>query len=124
MAAPTCRDVGFFGKGQNAAGLIDLKAFARVNMERCATAFAPPHGALALVACISEEVGELSACVLGIVGEKKRKAHLTAKEAGDEIADVVTYLDLLATTLGLSLNDILRDKFNRVSERCGSPARI
>jgi hypothetical protein len=54
-----------------------LNDFHRANYERQREAFAPPHPLMALVACVQEEVGELAAAVLGVTGEKKRKAHLT-----------------------------------------------
>lgn len=45
--------------------------------------------------------------------------HLAA-----EIADTVTYLDLLATYYGIDLTQALREKFNLVSEREGFPERL
>ena len=44
--------------------------------------------------------------------------------AADEIGDVVAYLDLLATRMGLRLEDCIRDKFNAVSIREGHPERL
>jgi hypothetical protein len=38
----------------------------------------------------------------------------------DELADVLTYLDLLAATLGVDLGRAAAQKFNEVSERVGS----
>jgi NTP pyrophosphatase (non-canonical NTP hydrolase) len=46
------------------------------------------------------------------------------KAARDELADVQTYLDLLAMRLGINLGEATIDKWNRVSERVGSPVRI
>jgi NTP pyrophosphatase (non-canonical NTP hydrolase) len=42
----------------------------------------------------------------------------------DEIADVFTYLDLLATFYGVDIQDAIAAKFNRVSERQGFPDRL
>lgn len=42
----------------------------------------------------------------------------------DEIADVFTYLDLLATFYGIDLPAAVVAKFNRVSERQGFPDRL
>jgi len=42
----------------------------------------------------------------------------------DELADVLTYLDLLAATLGVDLGRAAAQKFNEVSERVGFPDRI
>ncbi len=44
--------------------------------------------------------------------------------ARDEIADVQTYLDLLAFQLGINLGVATMDKWNRVSARVGSNIRI
>jgi NTP pyrophosphatase (non-canonical NTP hydrolase) len=46
------------------------------------------------------------------------------KEAADELADVVTYLDILAMQLGIDLGVATMDKFNRVSERVNSTVRL
>lgn len=45
---------------------------------------------------------------------------INLEDLGDEIADVVIYADLLATRLGLRLEDCIRRKFNKVSQRVGS----
>lgn len=42
----------------------------------------------------------------------------------DELADVVCYLDILASRLGIDLGEAVRDKFNRVSERVGSDVKL
>ena len=52
--------------------------------------------AVALVVCVQEEVGELAAAVLGVTGEKKRKAHMTNADVLDAVADAMTYLSLVA----------------------------
>lgn len=46
------------------------------------------------------------------------------EDLGDEIADVVIYADLLATRLGLRLEDCVRRKFNKVSGRVGSDIKL
>lgn len=96
---------------------MDLKEFSKKNMERCLTTFAPGHSTMGFVLCIQEEIGELAAAINGISGEKKRKAHLTKEDALDAVADAVTYLDLLCTQLGGSLDELLPRVFNMVSER-------
>lgn len=44
--------------------------------------------------------------------------------ARKELADVMIYLDLLAARLGIELGDAVREKFNEVSLRIGSPIAI
>lgn len=46
------------------------------------------------------------------------------QKAKDEIGDVCAYLDLLATRMNLRLEDCIRDKFNKISEREGFPERL
>lgn len=46
------------------------------------------------------------------------------REAADELADVATYLDILAFQLGIDLETAVASKFNRVSERVGSNVRL
>ena len=45
-------------------------------------------------------------------------------EAGKELADVVIYLDILALQFGISLGQVVKDKFNEVSERVGATTYI
>lgn len=98
-----------------------LNEFHRLNVQRQHEAFAPAHSLTALVVCVQEEVGELAAAVLGVTGEKKRKAHLTNADVLDAVADAVTYLFLVAASAGCDdLEKLIGDTFNMVSERAGS----
>lgn len=68
--------------------------------------------------------------VLGELGEyanlrkKVERGDLTIEEArpmlADELADVATYLDILAMQLDVDLGQAVASKFNRVSERVGA----
>lgn len=51
--------------------------------------------------------------------EDQRIGELSTRLA-DELADVVIYADLLASKLGRSLEDCIRDKFNAKSKEIGS----
>jgi NTP pyrophosphatase (non-canonical NTP hydrolase) len=72
--------------------------------------------------------------VIGELGEyanlrkKFERGDVNAQEfmqqAADELADVVTYLDILAMQLGIDLGAATMDKFNRVSQRVGSTIRL
>lgn len=72
--------------------------------------------------------------VVGELGEyanlKKKidRGDITPEEGlpmlADELADVVTYLDILAFRLGINLGEAVMDKFNRVSVRVGSNVRV
>ena len=102
-----------------------LNDFHRANFERQREAFAPPHPLMALVVCVQEEVGELAAAVLGVTGEKKRKAHLTNDDVLDAVADALTYLSLVASNVGcMDLETLLGKTFNMVSDRAGSKIKV
>ncbi len=102
-----------------------LNEFHRVNVARQHEAFAPAHSLLGLIACVSEEVGELSSAALGVTGEKKRKLGLTNEDMLDAVADAITYLSLVADRCGCSdLQNLLGDTFNTVSDRAGSKLKV
>jgi NTP pyrophosphatase (non-canonical NTP hydrolase) len=98
-----------------------LNEFHRLNRERAAKAFKPEHSLAGLVMCVQEEVGELAAAVLGVTGEKARKAHLTNDDVLDAVADAITYLSLVASKVGCNdLEALLGKTFNMVSKRAKS----
>jgi NTP pyrophosphatase (non-canonical NTP hydrolase) len=102
-----------------------LNDFHKANIARQHEAFAPPHSLTALVVCVQEEVGELAGAVLGVTGEKKRKAHLKREDVLDAVADAMTYLSLVAGSVGCEdLETLLADTFNMVSDRAGSKIRV
>lgn len=104
---------------------VSLNDFHRKNIERQHEAFAPPHSLMALVVCVQEEVGELAAAVLGVTGEKARKAHLTRDDVLDAVADAMTYLSLVAGSVGCDdLEGLLYRTFDMVSDRAGSAVRL
>lgn len=84
---------------------------------------------------IAEETGELCGAIKrlnrfrsGIV-IKRRKSRIESEAEGiaaikEEIGGIVTYLDLMAHSVGLRLEDCIRDTFNEVSEREGFHHRV
>ena len=109
---------------------ITFRAFAEATALRTARDFGealdttskygPEHWAL----MIQEEAGEVAGAVIGMLGLKKRKNHLTKEDVGKEIADVVAYAACLAIRCGLDFQEIIRGKFNEVSERIGSAVKL
>lgn len=69
------------------------------------------------------EVGEAANII-----KKIERGDFTLDEArdilADELADIVTYLDLLSCRAGIDLADAVVKKFNKVSVRVGSDVRI
>ena len=77
---------------------------------------------------VTGELGELASLLKmrnrerdGLPGNKFSP---TDKQIADELADVLTYLDLLAEVLGVDLGKAAVEKFNEVSVRVGFPDRI
>lgn len=72
--------------------------------------------------------------VVGELGEyanlrkKVERGDITEDEArpmlADELADVVIYLDILASRLGIDLGEAVISKWNRTSEKVGAPLYI
>jgi NTP pyrophosphatase (non-canonical NTP hydrolase) len=54
----------------------------------------------------------------------RRGENISTKEIADEIADTVTYLDLLADKLNISLPEAIISKFNKVSDRVNSNVKL
>jgi len=102
-----------------------LNEFHRINCARQHEAFAPAHSLLGLVACASEEIGELAGVALGLTKEKKRKLHHTNEDLLDAVADAITYLSLIAERGGcIDLQGLLTKTFNMVSDRAGSKLKV
>jgi NTP pyrophosphatase (non-canonical NTP hydrolase) len=112
---------------------LTFAAFGAANRERCETdedcgGFGRRVGAArgtldALAYGIGEEAGETLGALRGYLGMSKHKPK-TVEDVGDEIADLVSYCDLLAQAVGTSLATVLVRKWNRVSERRGYPGRL
>jgi NTP pyrophosphatase (non-canonical NTP hydrolase) len=92
------------------------------NVERCETAFhpldawSPSDWAMASAG----ELGE--AC--NLLKKRLRGEAIQDEAIGDELADTVIYLDLLAARLGIDLGEAVIRKFDVVSGRRGSPIRL
>jgi NTP pyrophosphatase (non-canonical NTP hydrolase) len=110
---------------------LTFDAFRKANVTRCIKWH--PQGieswsASDWLTAITGELGELASLLKmrnrerdGLPGNKFSP---TDKQVADEIADVLTYLDLLAAMLGVDLGQAAANKFNEVSERVGFPDRI
>lgn len=98
---------------------LDFEHLRQKNQERLASAF-PEHLGCPPVfwaLCAAGEMGE--ACNAIKKHFLRKEVNPTVLEIGYEIADVVIYLDLLASSLGFHLEDLVAEKFNIVSERKG-----
>lgn len=94
----------------------------RNNTERCNKHYHKVNKWSPALWCLSMcgEAGEAANKIKKSVrGDKIKKI-----EIGKEIADVIMYADLLATRLGFKLGDLVRQKFNEVSDRKGSKIKL
>ena len=79
---------------------------------------------------LAGEVGELGNVIKKLnrerdgISQKQVDSAALRQMAADELADVYTYLDLMAQRLGVPLLPAVVAKFNRISEREGMPQRI
>lgn len=101
---------------------LTFAALRRANVVRCEGSF---HGLAAWnpsewTNALAGEAGE--AC--NLTKKLRRGEAIDARAIGDELADVVIYADLAAARLGLRLDELVREKFNRVSERVGSQVTL
>ncbi len=106
---------------------LTFEQLSEINHRRAVEAFAHEEG------LFDWSPAEWSNAMAGEAGET---CNLTKKllrdgpeavsmgDLGEEIADVVCYADLLATRMGLSLGDLVRRKFNKVSDRKGSNLKL
>lgn len=60
----------------------------------------------------------------GIASANNDERAVLMQKAADELADTITYLDLLCSRMGFDMYEILASKFNRISEREGLPQRL
>lgn len=77
---------------------------------------------------IAGELGELASLIKMMNRERDRlpgnKFPVTVQHVADEMADVLTYLDLMAASMGIDLASAVVAKFNEVSKRVGFTDRL
>lgn len=110
---------------------MNLREFSRKNRERCELAFHPLEDwsltdwATAMAGEAGEAFNVIKKLRRGDFGADCEAGPEYAKrEAAMEIADAVTYADLLCQRLGFDLSEVLAAKFNHVSRRVGSEITI
>lgn len=69
---------------------------------------------------LAGEVGELC----NLIKKARRGDPVTQTELAGELADVQTYLDIVASELKINLGEATRRKFNEVSRRFGSDVML
>lgn len=109
---------------------MQFKAFSALNLRRCESSNGFNHllGSWSLSDWFTATLGELGEAANiakklnrvrdGIPGNTETPDELR-QELADEIADTFIYLDLLAQSAGVNLEDAVIDKFNRTSAKVG-----
>ena len=76
---------------------------------------------LEMLACLTEEVGEVAREINHIHGPKKKKGEEDTKELNDELGDIIFTVVCLANSFNLNLDEAFRSKmdkcYGRDSER-------
>ncbi|MCG8585955.1 MAG: hypothetical protein MI757_14705 [Pirellulales bacterium] len=103
---------------------LTFERLADMNAQRCEEAFPQCRDwdASDWAVALAGEVGELC----NLIKKMRRGDDLGSPwdAVAEELADIVTYVDLLASHLHFNLEDVVRDKWDKVSERVGSPLRL
>lgn len=132
--AGVAREPGGVSSFLKGAKMLTFQGFSAVNRLRCEspTGFNHTLDSWSLSDWITATTGELGEAANiakklnrvrdGIPGNKETEAELRAA-LRDEVADVFIYLDLLAQSQGFTLEEAVRDKFDRTSEKIGCPIR-
>lgn len=97
----------------------NVKRLASAKYKNCEARWEPAHWMQATVG----ELGEL-ANLLKKVDRGDFTLDAARADIAKELADVQTYLDILALKVGVDLGRATIDKFNEVSARIGSPVYI
>lgn len=92
-----------------------LKKLRKHNVQRCVTCFFPldSWSVLEWAGAMAGEAGEVANVAKKI--HRDGSTPELRERLADEIADTITYLDLLAAHQGIDLKDAIKRKFNRVS---------
>lgn len=114
---------------------MDLRHFSIENHKRCTSLHGFNHplstwSTSDWMVAVLGEAGEAANIVKklnrvrdGVPGNKETAQQLKEMLA-DEIADTFVYLDLLAQSLDLDMETLVRSKFNKVSKRIGYPFEL
>lgn len=101
---------------------LSFDALRAANVKRCEDVFHPldSWSPQDWACAMAGETGE--AC--NLVKKMRRGEAIPPGSLADELADIVTYADLLAARVGIDLGEAVRRKFNAVSEKRGSEVRL
>ncbi len=92
------------------------------NVARCVACFHPLESwsETDWATAAAGEMGEMC----NFIKKRRRGEVVNPLEVAKEMADIVTYLDLLAARMGIDLGAVVRIKFNQISAECGYNAGL
>lgn len=97
---------------------LTFAGFRRANVARCEDAF-HPLASWSEADWMTAAHGELGEAA-NLIKKRRRGEAIPDEEVAKELADAVTYIDLLAARMGIDLGAAVARKFNEVSLRVGS----
>lgn len=95
-----------------------------VNVKRCETAFRQGLHEWSPMEWAAATAGELGEAANIVKKLRRGDPNICIEEIGAELADLQTYLDLWAASLGIDLGEATVRKFNQVSDRKGTDIRL
>ena len=110
---------------------LTFAAFRQINLKRCNRWH--PNGINSWsysdwLTAVTGELGELASLIKMKNRERDdlvgNKFSPTDKHISNEIADILIYLDLLAASFNINLENAVKSKFNDTSSRVGFPERL
>ena len=72
---------------------------------------------LSMMACVTEEVGEVARVMNNLHGDKKKKTDEEEKHLIEELGDLLFTLVCLANSHNISLEEAIKQKFDKVYTR-------
>ena len=116
--------------------MLTFKKLSEINLQRClrwhpngleewtvSDWFTATVGELGEAGNLIKKLNRIRDNLVGNQGDFKQTDVVVTK-IGEEIADTVIYLDLLAQRLNIDLEEVVRMKFNEVSKRNNFPERL
>lgn len=72
---------------------------------------------LSMMACLTEEVGEVARVMNNLYGDKKKKGDEEERHLEEELGDLLFSIVCLANSNKISLEDAIAKKFEKINKR-------
>lgn len=88
------------------------------EVDKWANQFEKPYfSPLSMMACITEEVGEVARVMNNLYGDKKKKTDEEEKHLVEEVGDLLFTIVCLANANNISLEEAIKQKFEKINTR-------